>query len=367
MKPKILFIMHLPPPVHGAAMMGQYIHDSRLINTSFDCHYINLTTAKSLEDIGRMSLRKIGSFICLLMTIRKTVREFKPDLVYVTPNASGGAFYKDFVVVEMLKSIGCKVVLHYHNKGVSKYQNRMLDNLLYRPFFSHVKVILLADTLYQDVSKYVQRKDVLICSNGIPKSEVDVSSLEDRDEGTPHILFLSNLIESKGILVLLDACKLLQHRGLSFECDIVGGETEEISAQRLASEIDSRGLSDIVHYQGRKYGEDKAVFLKRASIFVFPTFYPNECFPLVLLEAIQYHLPCISTYEGGISEIIEDEKTGFMVEKRNPQALADRIVYCLDHPEQCKLMGDAGYKKYLQQFTLEKFECRMKEILTKCL
>ena len=48
MKQKILFIMHMPPPVHGAAMVGQYIHDSKLINDKFDSHYINLTTAKIL-------------------------------------------------------------------------------------------------------------------------------------------------------------------------------------------------------------------------------------------------------------------------------------------------------------------------------
>lgn len=53
MKPRILFILHLPPPVHGAAMMGQYIHDSKVINERFDCHYINLTTAKTLQDIGK--------------------------------------------------------------------------------------------------------------------------------------------------------------------------------------------------------------------------------------------------------------------------------------------------------------------------
>lgn len=363
MKSKILFILHFPPPVHGAAMMGQYIHDSRLINESFDCHYINLTTARNLEDIGRLSGRKIKDFFCLLWTIRKTIKAFHPNLVYVTPNACGGAFYKDFIVVKLLKSIGCKVVLHYHNKGVSKHQNRLLDNLLYRSFFSHVKVILLADSLFQDICKYVQRKNVLICPNGIPKTKLDVHTMESRYEGTPHLLFLSNLIESKGILVLLDACKLLQNQSLSFKCDIVGGETKEISAKRLASEIESRGLADIVHYHGRKYGEEKAIFLKQASAFVFPSFYPNECFPLVLLEAMQYHLPCISTNEGGIPEIIDDGKTGYIVEKRNPKVLADKIVYCLTHPEQCKMMGDAGYEKYLQQFTLEKFECRMKEIL----
>lgn len=53
MKPTILFILHLPLPVHGAAMVGKYIHDSKLINSEFDCHYINLITAKSLQDIGR--------------------------------------------------------------------------------------------------------------------------------------------------------------------------------------------------------------------------------------------------------------------------------------------------------------------------
>ena len=61
MKPKILFIMHMPPPVHGAAMVGQYIHDSKLINREFDCHYINLTTAKNLQDIGKVGMRMRSS------------------------------------------------------------------------------------------------------------------------------------------------------------------------------------------------------------------------------------------------------------------------------------------------------------------
>ena len=54
-KTKILFILHMPPPVHGAAMVGQYIHDSQLINAEFDCRYINFTTAQSLEDGQRWS------------------------------------------------------------------------------------------------------------------------------------------------------------------------------------------------------------------------------------------------------------------------------------------------------------------------
>ena len=65
--------------------------------------------------------------------------------------------------------MGCKVVAHYHNKGVVTQQDRKLDNWLYRKFFCGLKVILLAETLYQDVQKYVKREDVYICPNGIPE------------------------------------------------------------------------------------------------------------------------------------------------------------------------------------------------------
>lgn len=157
----------MPPPVHGAAMVGKYIHDSKVINEAFDCHYINLATAKDLADIGKVGLKKLYSFMVLLRTIRKEVKRIRPQLVYVTPNAKGGAFYKDFVVVQMLKSLGCKVVMHYHNKGVATMANRRWDNWLYKKFFKGTKVILLADALYPDIQKYVKREDVSVCPNGI--------------------------------------------------------------------------------------------------------------------------------------------------------------------------------------------------------
>lgn len=77
MKPSILFILHMPPPVHGAAMMGKYIHDSKMINEAFDCHYINLATAKDIKDIGKVGLKKLISFLEMLKSIRKMVKQMK--------------------------------------------------------------------------------------------------------------------------------------------------------------------------------------------------------------------------------------------------------------------------------------------------
>lgn len=367
-KPKILFIMHMPPPIHGAAMMGKYIHDSKIVNDAFECRYINPTTASSLEDIGKVGLRKLRDFYSLLIRIRRTVKEFSPDLVYFTANACGGPFYKDFIIVELLKKIGCKIVVHYHNKGVSTRQDRWLDDCLYRHFFKGLKVILLAEALYKDVQKYVKREDVQICPNGIPES-IDYEPKAERNNAVPHILFLSNLIESKGVFVLLDALKILKEKGYRFVCDFVGGETAEIDATRFDEEVHKRGLNDIAIYHGRKYGDEKMNFYKSSDIMVFPTFYHNECFPLVLLEAMQCGIACISTDEAAVPEIIDDGRTGYIVPKESagkPSAnrLAEAIEKLIVDSLRCRLMGDEGRKKYEKEYTLEVFENRIIKCIT---
>ena len=361
-KLKALFIMHMPPPVHGASMMGKYIHDSEAVNGAFDCHYINLATAKDLIDIGKIGVKKLVQFIKLLRNIHKEVKRWRPQLVYVTPNACGGAFYKDFVVVEMLKSMGCKVVVHYHNKGVSTRQDRWLDNLLYRKFFKNIKVILLSKRLYSDMKKYVRLEDVYFCPNGA----LDVErSIVEKTNRITRLLFLSNLIEEKGVIVLLDALKMLKERGLSFVCDFVGGETVEIDKERFNREVAQRGLNGMVLYHGKKYGEEKEAFLNEADIFVFPTYYHNECFPVVLLEAMEHALPCISTNEGGIADIIDDGETGFIVERKDVIALSDKLELLIKDAEMRREMGKNGLLKYKKAFTLDVFERNIVNVLDK--
>ncbi len=123
------------------------------------------------------------------------------------------------------------------------------------------------------------------------------------------------------------------------------------------------GKIALAYYHGRMYGKDKETILSAADIFVFSTFYHNECFPLVLLEAMQHGLPCVSTAEGGIPGIIDEGETGYLTEKHDCQALADKIEYLCLHAEARRSMGDKGRRKFLREFTLGRFEGRMSEIL----
>lgn len=370
-KPKVLFIMHMPPPVHGAAMVGKYIHDSKIVNESFDCRFENMMLAKNLEDIGKGGVKKIFNLLSQLRRFKKAIKEFRPDLVYITPNAAGGAFYKDFVVVQYIKrclktySPKAQVLAHYHNKGVSTRQNRWLDNFLYKRFFAGLKVILLANILYEDVKKYIAKDDVLICPNGVPES-LQYEPSAERNNPVPQILFLSNLIVSKGVIVLLDALKILNERGVDFGCSFVGGETDELDGARFMGEIENRGLAGKVVYAGKKYGSEKAPYFENADIFAFPTFYHNEVFPLVNLEAMEYKIPVVTTNEGGIPAMVVDGENGLICERNNVESLAAALEKLLLDKNLRIQYGENGYKKFKSEFTLQSFENRIVEILKNC-
>lgn len=363
MKPKILFIMHTPPPVHGAAMMGKYIKESKLINSQFDCIYINPSISDTISSVGKVNLKKIGRLLGKYWAVFKTVIKEKPDLCYFTATCSGWGIIRDAMMVALLKLCRRKIVLHLHNKGVKNLRGNKIADIFYKIMFSNVKVILLSERLYEDVSQFVKHEDVLICPNGIPDETQGKEISAERHNKVPHILFLSNLIESKGVIVLLDALKILKDRGYSFICDFVGGESAEIDAARFKREVEQRGLNQLAIYHGKKYGNDKEEYFNKADIFAFPSFYPGETFGLVNLEAMEHKLPIVSTDEGGIPDVVINKENGLIALSKDPQSLAECLSELLDDKELRIKMGETGYRTFKEKFTQQAYQQRFKDCL----
>ena len=150
-KRRVLFVMHMPPPVHGAAVVGAQIRDSRRVSDAFECRYLNLSASSSLEEIGRRRFRKLFFVAHLLRQVLRELRGWKPDLVYLTPTSQLPALFKDFAVACLARMYGCKRVLHFHNVGVAARSDRWLDDWVYRRLFDDARVILLSDRLRPDV------------------------------------------------------------------------------------------------------------------------------------------------------------------------------------------------------------------------
>ncbi|WP_339868323.1 glycosyltransferase family 4 protein [uncultured Algoriphagus sp.] len=350
---KALFLLSIPPPVHGASMMGKYIQDSKVINQAFSITYINLNTSTSVDEIGGQGIAKYLRIVSLFFKVLVQLILIRPHFTYMTPTAGGMGFYKDWPLAMICKLFSGKFIAHFHNKGASNYQDSKVDNWLYRRFFNNTYVILLAEELYTDICKYVGRERLYICPNGIPDPYQELVSKESNEP--LKLLFLSNLIREKGIFDLLQAIALLKKDDIPVQCTIVGGDGD-ISEKELLEEIALLDIKEQIDFLGKRYGSEKLQLIQSSDIFVFPTYYRKECFPLVLLEAMAFGLPIITTTEGGIPSIIRNEENGLILKSKDPQNLSLVIRKLLYNKEMRSLLGKAARKDFSQEFTLEKFE-----------
>lgn len=354
--------MHVPPPVHGAAMVGKFIKESAKINDAFDADYINLSTSADLREIGGASAGKFLKLFKIQSEVVAALRKKNYDLCYVTLTASGAGFYKDLMVVSLLKMFGKKIIYHFHNKGVGYSGKSALADTLYRFVFKRSFCILLSPGLYYDVQRYAPAENVFFCANGIPK-HADMPAVRKTPSAPCRLLFLGNLMESKGMLVLMEACSMVRQKGLSFECHFVGGYTD-ITPEQFQDKISALGLKGTVFAHGPKYDAEKRALLAASDVLVFPTFYHFEAFPLVILEAMQSSLAVISCPEGGIPDIVLEGETGFLVPQKDAGALAEKMIRLIQDPDLRLRMGKAGKERFDALFTVDSFEQNIGNILT---
>lgn len=359
-KPRILFITPLPPPVHGSAMVSQYIKDCKELKEEFVCDFVNLSTSRSIDEIGKTSIKKYWRFLMSYILTFWKLLIHRYSLCYLAITCHGTGFLKDAPFVLLCKLFRRKVLIHQHNKGMSNCVDKQPYKWLLPLVYKNTKVILLSWYLYPDIEKVVNKEQVVICPNGIPELFNEEPHFERNNEVT-HLLFLSNLIPSKGVYVLLDACKILKNKGYKFICDFVGGESKEITKMGFENATKERDISEYVIYHGPKYGKDKVAFFSNSDIFVQPTL--NDCFPLTLLEAMQYQLPIVSTHEGAVPDIVTDGENGFVCEREDAVGTAIAIETLLKDKEKRTRMGGVGYKKFNEELTLKVFNRNITRIL----
>jgi glycosyltransferase involved in cell wall biosynthesis len=134
---------------------------------------------------------------------------------------------------------------------------------------------------------------------------------------------------------------------------IVGGTSnpyEEKQKKELESLIKKKRISHRVLLTG--FISNLEEILASIDIFVLPSV--KEGVPAAILEAMVAKKPVIASNVGGIPEVVIDGETGFLVEPKNPKVIAEKIIFLLKNPEKAKEMGESGYQRIKNYFTLEK-------------
>lgn len=355
LRPKILFLVQLPPPIHGVSLMNTYVIESGIINENFYISKIDLKFVKSMDQLQKFSIFKIVTALKYCFEIVKKMLIFKPQLVYFTFTPTGFGFYRDAFYVFILKIFKTKIILHLHGKGIKKNINTFIKRSIYKCVFKNIYVICLSETLSKDIAD-VYNATPFIVHNGVPNHPFRRSIQTKLTNKVPQILFLANYTINKGILELVQALGILKNKGYNFNARFVGAPFN-VTVEMLERFIDEHNLSENAKAIDSLTGDDKYQEFQRADIFVFPTY--NDAFPLVILEAMQFGLPVISTYEGSIPDIVINNETGILVEAHNIQTLADKIADLLDDKNKRIEMGKKGYERFINNYTLNHFENSM--------
>lgn len=354
---------HLPPPVNGVTMMGSLVAQSEQLRNTFDVRLIPFRSADSIDDIGRLNLKKLKRALYFSWRLLVECLVFKPHLVYFTLTPTGTAFYRDLLYVFILKMTFRRRIFHLHGKGIAKASGKsLITRLLYTWAFNGSSIILLSPLLYDDISGVAKKEQCFYLPNGIADfDEMEINTSEKLCDKAPHILFLSNLIRTKGPMVLLEAMSILVRKNVEFKASFAGAWESEAFKEEFESYLRDNDLTSAVAYIGPKYGLEKENILANADIFAFPSY--NDTFPLVILEAMRQGLPIVSTYEGAIPDMVQDGENGLLVPVRNPDLLADRLLLLISNPLLRKRMGLIGRKRYELGFTKISFEKGLHKIL----
>lgn len=158
----------------------------------------------------------------------------------------------------------------------------------------------------------------------IEKVKNNASKNIDKDYGNIDFVFVGRLNFQKNVPMIIDAHKQLIDENYSIKTLIVGGGEDY---GLLKDKIEHYHLSDSIFLQGHSYTPE--VYIKQANCLLLPS--STEGYPMVILEALILGVPCIASNVGGIPEIIEDKKYGFIIEP-SPKNLYQAMKKILDNP-----------------------------------
>jgi glycosyltransferase involved in cell wall biosynthesis len=367
----MLVLAQLPPPEHGASAVNRQVVNSQILAEAFDLTVVPIAMSADITRLRKFGLIKFARSLRLFGAVAgHLVGRTRPDIVYCTLSPAGWAFFRDLAMVAMIRLAGLRHVFHLHGRGVAaSIEKAPWRRHLYRFAFARSFVITLGGALRDDINGLVPDDRIFVVPNGVGDAASRRKDIGQREsiarpnDRPPRVLFLSNMLEEKGPLVLLEALAMVADRSVPFEAQFAGAWRPPISEDAFAARVQAVGLDDQVTLLGPVYGEDKGRLFADADVFVLPTYYDHEALPLVVIEAMMHGLAVITTKVGALPDVIADRASGELIDPANVSQLAAALEKLLTNPELRARYGRAARQKYEADLTARRFEERLRDVL----
>jgi colanic acid/amylovoran biosynthesis glycosyltransferase len=244
--------------------------------------------------------------------------------------------------------------------AIEEYGDRVYD-----PLFAEGDFFLTNCEFFRNriVKLGCNEDKILILGSGIDCQKFAFSPRFFPVDGRIRFATIGRLVEKKGIEYCIRAIAKLIPDYPNIEFNIIGNGPLKTHFQTIIQEL---ALDSTVNLLGAKQQQEIIEILDNSHIFMAPSVTAangDRDAPLnTLKEAMAMGLPVISTYHGGIPELVEDGISGFLVPERDTDAIAAKINYLIAHPELWSEMGRAGRARVEEKYDTNKLNDELVEI-----
>ena len=318
-------------------------------------------------ELNRGGLNPLSDIVAAYK-LSKKIREIKPDLVFsyfskpVIFGTLAAKLAKVPHVIGMLEGLG--YTFTEQPEGLTKKTQliKKIQIFLYKIALPQVDLLIFLnpDDPKDLIDKYAinVRKVEVLGGIGLNLKDYPYQPLSNIQQPV-NFLFIGRLLKEKGIHDFIEAAKKVKEKYSETQFTVLGAIDPYNLGALKQSELDELISSNLIDYPG--HVNNVKDWIANSHVFVLPSY--REGVPRSTQEAMAIGRAVITTDVPGCRETVENGVNGFIVAKWNPEALAEKMIYFIEHPEQIEKMGYESYKIAQEKFDAEIVNQRLINIL----
>jgi glycosyltransferase involved in cell wall biosynthesis len=360
LKKNVCIIGPLPPPINGNTKALDTILNSDKCNEVFNIYPVNLSGSQ-VGMSGKFTLQKVNTLQNALRDLKNIQKENRISTYYLTIAQSTFGSLRDVALLRQIlkKKDNAQIVLHLHGGGFLNFyeESNVIIKTLIKKYYSKAdSFIVLSTSLRSMFDEIVDKSKISVVANCVDNEFILSDSVISnklsnlKNKNTIKIVYLSNMIKSKGYLDLLYSTKILAEKEVNCKVIFAGNFVTQGHKEQFFNYIKENNLQNHIEYLGVVSGDDKKKLLFEGDIFILPTFYPQEGQPISILEAMSAGMAIITTRHGGIPDVISEEKNGIFIKPQDIQDISESIIRLVNEPELITKMGKNNRREVMGKY-----------------
>lgn len=270
--------------------------------------------------------------------------------------ASRGSFWRKLAFMRLARFFSVPVIFHLHGGEFRQFVDQSLHPASRARVVAALAECRLILCLNEEVAAWLRTRivgvPVQVMPNPIDLRAQPVCSVQRE----LSVLFLGRLEEEKGVFDLLEAFAAVSQQLPGIRLTLCGEGSARDEVQRKAGQ---KGISSLVSFPGWVGGDAKADFLRRAGVFVLPSY--AEGMPMAVLEAMASETPVVATRVGAVADMLEEGACGFVVSRGDIAALGEAIHVALTNNERSRVMAQRAAARVREVYAADVVVSRLRQ------